>query len=110
MTKLIDLAVEHFNSLGVREVIIPEWGDTKVFMKNFSLEDKAKLSARAQEDTWDYLCYTVIFGLVDGEGNAVFDIGDKVKLKRFSASGIVERLATAILAHQSETEEEREKN
>ena len=68
MTKLIDLAVEHFNSLGVREVIIPEWGDTKVFMKNFSLEDKAKLSARAQEDTWDYLCYTVIFGLVDGEG------------------------------------------
>lgn len=110
MARLIDLAVEHFSSLGVREVVIPEWGDTRVFMKNFSLEDKAKLSSRAQEDTWDYLCYTVIFGLVDGEGNPVFDIGDKIKLKRFSSSGVIERLATAILAHQAESEEDRTKN
>lgn len=109
MSSLIDVAVQHFSSLSVREVPIPEW-DTTCYAKNLTLEDKAKLSSRSNNDWQEYMVYAIIFGLVDEAGDPVFTIKDKVKLLRFTSPAIIERIASVILSHQSETEEDREKN
>ena len=110
MGKLIDAAVAHFSSLELREVRIPEWTDDVFYAKNLTLADMAKLSTRAQEDTWDYMCYVIIFGLQDSQGEPVLDIGDKVKLKSHTSKLVTERIASEILSAQTSTEEERVKN
>jgi len=109
MSKLIDTVVQHFSNLGVREIEVPEWEAT-LYVKNLTIEDKAKLNARSQDDIHDYMVYAIIFGVVDSEGNPVFDIGDKVKLRRHASSSVVERVANEVLAFQTQKEEDREKN
>lgn len=106
---IIDKAVEHFSSKTVRQIHIPEWG-VDLFAKNLTLEDRAKWLARADGDTTDYMVYAVIFGLTDGDGEAVFDVGDKMKLRRSVDPDIVARLANFVLQVGGESEEDREKN
>jgi hypothetical protein len=106
---LIDKAVTHFSSKGLRKIEIPEW-ETELYAKNLTLEDRAKWLSRADGDTTDYMVYAVIFGLTDKEGNAVFDVGDKIKLRRNVDPDIVTRLANFVLLVSGESEEDREKN
>lgn len=106
---LIDKAVEHFSAKAVRQIHIPEW-NVDLFAKNLTLEDRAKWLSRADGDTTDYMVYAVIFGLTDGSGEAVFDVGDKVKLRRHVDPDIVARLANFVLQVGAESEEDREKN
>jgi hypothetical protein len=107
--KLIETAVSHFSSKTVREIYIPEWEAT-LYAKPLSLEDKAKWISRADGDNTDYMVYALIFGLVDEKGDSVFDIGDKVKLRRGVDPEIVARLANFVLEVDAPTEEDREKN
>ena len=81
MGKLIDSAVSHFSNKEIRTLRVEEW-DTTLYSKNLSLDDKAKWFARSDGDNSDYLVYALIFGVTDKDGEAVFDIGDKVKLKK----------------------------
>lgn len=106
---LIDKAVQHFSTKVTREVYVPEW-DVTLYSKNLTLDDRAKWLSRANGDTTDYMVYAVIFGLVDGEGNQVFDIGDKVKLRRHVDPEVVSRLASFVLEVSAPEEADREKN
>jgi hypothetical protein len=109
MSNLIETAISHFSSKAVREIHIPEW-DVTLYSKNLTLDDKAKWLARAENDTTDYLVYSVIFGVTDEKGEAVFDIGDKHKLRNHVDPEIVSRIATFVLNTDGANEEDREKN
>lgn len=106
---LIDKAVQHFSSKGLRKIEIPEW-EAELYAKNLTLEDRAKWLTRADGDTTDYMVYAIIFGLIDKDGNQVFDVGDKTKLRRNVDPDIVTRLANFVLLVSGESEEDREKN
>jgi len=105
---LIDKAVSHFSSKAKREIHVPEW-DVTLYSKNLTMDDRAKWLARADGDTTDYMVYAVIFGLVDGKDQSVFDVGDKMKLRQSVDPDIVQRLASFVL-NVSSGEEEIEKN
>lgn len=107
MGKLIDSAVAHFSGKEVRSIRVDEW-DATLYSKNLSLEDKAKWFARADGDNTDYLVYALIFGVTDENGEAVFDIGDKVKLRKNVDPEVLSRVANFVLS--VDDEEEREKN
>ncbi len=107
MGKLIENAVSHFSSKEVRSIRVEEW-DCTLYSKNLSLEDKARWYTRADGDNTDYLVYALIFGVTDKDGEAVFDIGDKVKLRKSVDPEVLSRVANFVL--QIEDEEEREKN
>ena len=109
MSKLIDIAVSHFNAREVRQMHVPEW-ETTIYAKNLSLEDKHKWLKRAKGETDEYLLYAVIFGVMDENGDQVFDLGDKVKLKTNVDPEILSKIATFVLEVDASTEEEREKN
>lgn len=109
MSKLIETAISHFSNKATREITIPEW-DVTLYSKNLTLDDKAKWLARADNDTTDYMVYAVIFGVTDNEGNAVFDIGDKHKLRNHVDPDVLSRIATFVLNTDGSNEEEREKN
>lgn len=96
MGKLIDSAVAHFSGKEVRSLRVDEW-DTTLYSKNLSLEDKAKWFARADGDNTDYLVYALIFGVTDENGESVFDIGDKVKLRKHVDPEVLSRVANFVL-------------
>jgi hypothetical protein len=108
MSKLIDNAVAHFSSKAVRELRVDEW-DVTLYSKSLSLEDKAKWLKRSDGDTTDYLVYAVIFGVTDKDGEPVFDIGDKQKLRQKVDPEILSKITNFVL-HIEEDEEGREKN
>lgn len=109
MSKLIDVAVSHFNAREVRQMEVPEW-ETTLYAKNLSLEDKHKWLKRAKGETDEYLLYAVIFGVTDENGDTVFDIGDKAKLKTNVDPEVLSRIANFVLEVDAKTEEEREGN
>jgi len=109
MGKLIDTAVSHFSSREIRTLDVPEL-ETTLYAKNLTLNDKAKWLTRADSDTTDYLCYSVIFGVTDEKGEAVFDIGDKSKLRNNVDPELVSRIANFVLAIPDKAEADREKN
>lgn len=96
MGKLIDNAVAHFSNKEIRTLRVDEW-DTTLYSKNLSLEDKAKWFARADGDNSDYLVYALIYGVTDENGESVFDIGDKVKLKKNVDPEVLSRVANFVL-------------
>ena len=96
MGKLIDSAVAHFSGKEVRSLRVDEW-DTTLYSKNLSLEDKAKWFARADGDNTDYLVYALIFGVTDENGESVFDIGDKVKLRKHVDPEVLSKVANFVL-------------
>jgi hypothetical protein len=95
--KLIDSAVAHYSSQAVRSIEIPEW-DAVLYAKNLTLDDKAKWLARSNSDTTDFMVYAVIFGIIDKEGEMVFSLEDKVKLRKSVDPEIVQRLANFVLS------------
>ena len=109
MSKLIDAAVSHFSNKEIRELHVPEW-DVTLYSKNLTLEDKAKFLKRAQDDTTDYMVYSVIFGVTDKEGEPVFDIGDRVKLRNHVDPEVLSKIANFVLDVSATSKEEREKN
>jgi len=109
MTKLIDQAVAHFSSREIRSMNVPEWEAT-VYAKNMSLDAKSRLAKRADGDTYDYLVYACILGLTDEQGEPVFTLEDKVKLKKSVDPDIVIRLGNFALGIEGDEERDPEKN
>ena len=109
MSKLIDAAVSHFSGKTIRELRVDEW-DTTLYSRNLSLEDKAKWHSRADGDTTDYLVYAIIFGVTDEKGDAVFDIGDKVKLRQKVDPEVLAKVANFVLLGNDKDEEAQEGN
>ena len=109
MSKLIDLAVSDFSNREIRTLEMPEW-ETTLYAKNLTLNDKAKWLNRADNDTTDYLCYSVIFGVTDEAGESVFDIADKTRLRNNVDPELVSRMANFVLSVPDRAEADREKN
>lgn len=107
MGKIIDNAVAHFSSKEIRSIRVDEW-DCTLYSKNLSLEDKARWFSRADGDNTDYLVYALIYGITDEKGDSVFDIGDKVKLRKRVDPEVLSKVANFVLdVHDGE---ELEKN
>jgi len=107
MSKLIDTAIAHFSNREIRSLEIPEWEIT-IYAKNLTLDDKARWLARANNDGTDYMIYAVILGAIDQNGDQLFGLEDKVKLRKQVDPDIVAKIANFVLSVESE--EDREKN
>lgn len=107
MGKLIDNAVAHFSSKEIRSIRVDEW-DCTLYSKNLSLDDKGRWYARANGDNTDYLVYALIYGVTDEKGEPVFDVGDKVKLRKRVDPEVLSRVANFVL--DTMNEEDVEKN
>jgi hypothetical protein len=106
---IIQQAIAHFSNKAVHKVEVPEWGTT-LYVKNLNLDDRSKISSRADGNTTDYMVYAVIFGAMDEKGEPVFTIEDKPMLRTRCDPAVVTRIANAVLDVKSKSEEEREKN
>jgi len=106
---IIEQAKAHFSAKEIRKLPVPEW-DSTIFCKPLTLDDRAKIAARADGNGTDYLIYTVIFGAIDEKGEMLFSLEDKLALRRQCDPEVVSKVANFILKSDTATEEQREKN
>lgn len=106
---LIEIAKAHFSSKAVRSLEVPEW-ETTVYAKPLTLDDRARMAARADGNGTDYLVYAVIFGVTDEKGEPVFTLEDKHALRKQCDPEVVSRVANFVLEAKTKNEAEREKN
>ena len=109
----IQRATSHYNGLNIREIQVPEWGDESgpyvFYVKPFTLQDQGKLQfAIKNSSEADALAEILILKAMDQEGNKLFNVGDKQKLRTQVDAQVLARVANDIMG--GETEAELEKN
>lgn len=109
MSDFMNKATANFSSRNKRSLEVPELGMT-IYARNMTLELQAKIYNTAEGDSTDYLCYAIIFGATDKDGNAIAGVGDRQNLRTNVDPKIITKVANFVLDHQGDTEEEREKN
>lgn len=100
--RAIDRAKDHFNSLHVKRIEVPEWGDEKgpfvIYSKPFTLRDQGKLQvASKNSNESEMLADLLIMKALDEKGDALFTIEDKVALRTNVDASILARIAAEIM-------------
>lgn len=100
--RAIDRAKDHFNSLHVKRIEVPEWGDDKgpfiVYSKPFTLRDQGKLQVVSKSSNEsEMLADLLIMKALDEKGDPLFTIEDKVALRTNVDASILARIAAEIM-------------
>ena len=102
---VIDKAKEHFDSLEIKCIEVPEWSDEnetfKVYAKPLTLGEMSKLQKYAKNDDVALMAYCLIHKCLDAEGSKMFDLNDKNDLMNNVDQKVVTKIATEIMSVQS---------
>jgi hypothetical protein len=102
---VIDKAKNHFDSIEVKVIEVPEWSDEeslfKVYAKPLTLAEMQKLQKFAKNDDVALMAYCLIYKCLDSDGNKIFDLNDKHDLMNNVDQSVVTRIATEIMSVQS---------
>jgi len=103
---VIDKAKAHFDSLGIREIEIPEWSEgekvLKVYAKPLTLAEMSKLQKLAKDDDVALMAYCLIYKALDSEGEKVFDLSDKHAMMHSVDKDVLARVAMEIMGTPDE--------
>lgn len=100
---IIQKAREHFSSIPVKEIKVPEWGDEDgnplvIYSHPFTLFEKIKLRDLAKNDEQMLLAYVLIHKALDSDGAKIFTVADKHALMNQVDFEVVIRVAYEIMA------------
>ncbi len=100
--KAIQRAKDHFNSIQVKRIEVPEWGDEKgpfvIYSKPFTLRDQGKLQyATKNSNESEMLAELLLMKCLDEKGDSIFTIEDKITLKTAVDANIIARIAAQIM-------------
>lgn len=99
---LIDTVVSHYSGKGRLIIEVPEWQgedlpDGKVYYTPFTLAERNKLIPLLKKESLDFVVGCIVMKAEDADGNKLFGIEDKPKLKRFCEYAILDRVANQML-------------
>jgi hypothetical protein len=104
--KAIDRAVEHFKSKPVKRIEVPEWGDDSgplvIFANPITLREQSKLS-RIEGGDAEMLIEVLVMKAEDGQGNKLFTIEDKPKIRSSVDPSLVAKIVSQIMSQSQET-------
>lgn len=100
--KAIDLAKNHFKSLHVKKIEVPEWSDGKkpfvIYVQPFTLRDQGKLQmATKNSNESEVLAELIVMKSLDEKGENLFTIDDKVALRTQVDANVIARIAAEIM-------------
>jgi hypothetical protein len=95
---VLERAKAHFDKQDIIEITVPEWEDengnpTVLYSKPLTLADKKKLLKFAKEDDIEFVARLIILKALDGKGDQVFDISDKITLLNSVDPNVLTRIA-----------------
>lgn len=107
----IDAAIAHWKSLPRKSIDVPEWGagdkPLVIFWKPWTLEERMKVFG-AGELTLDAYVAVILLKAENEQGEKMFTLEDKPKLRRFVEPSVLARVALEIM--KAPTPEDVEKN
>ena len=108
---VIDQVKAHFESLGTKEIKVPEWGlDDKpliIYATPMTIGEMNKLQKLSNNDDLSLLVYTVIEKSLDKDGNKIFSIGDIHDLMSRANKDVLQRVVEELLDTNSTAELEK---
>ena len=106
--KAIERAKAHFDSLDVKKIVVPEWGDDnaplEIYAKPLTLQETSKLYAMAKDNEMTMLAYVLIYKALDANGDQIFSLEDKQTLLTKVDRNVLIRVSNEIMAEQPEEE------
>jgi hypothetical protein len=99
--KLIDKVLNHYDSQGRLKVEVPEWADDEfdgiIHYSPVTLLERNKLMPELKKESLDFVVSVIVMKAEDADGNKLFTLEDKIKLKRNADYRVLDRLANSIL-------------
>ncbi len=98
MSEILSRITSHFESLGVREITVPEW-DCMFYVTPVTVAERQRIyGGKASGDNdFELLVRILIEKARDKAGNKVFTIADKAALMQKADSAVIVRVAGEIL-------------
>ena len=110
---VIQRAKNHYQNQPVKEIVVPEWADDDgnpfvFYARPFTLQDQGKLQfAIKNSSEADALAEILVLKAMDEEGNKLFNVGDKQKLRTQVDAQVLARVANDIMGGEGEAELEK---
>jgi len=98
-------AVNHFKHQEVRIIEVEEWGLTgedAIYVKPFTLLEKSEIFKGSNDNDLTVLIDVIVKKAETKDGEKMFDLESKVKMKKFVDPDIIGRVASQILGTQSD--------
>jgi hypothetical protein len=106
--KAIERAKAHFDTLDIKKINVPEWGEDGqsllIYSKPLTLQETSKLFRMAKDDDMAMLAYVLIYKALDENGDKIFSLEDKNALLNKVDRNVLIRVANEIMAEQPEAE------
>jgi hypothetical protein len=97
MSEALDRIKSHFDSLGVREIIVPEWGFS-VFSTPVTVFERHRIyNGSKGENDYEVLVKILITKAQDKDGKKLFGLEDKAALLQRADSAVLIRVAAEIM-------------
>ncbi len=98
MSEATDRIRAHFQALGVREIIVPEWGST-IYSTPVTLAERHRIYANAKsENDYEVLAKILITKAQDKDGKPLFTAEDRAVLLQKADSAVLIRVAAEIMS------------
>ena len=97
-------AIEHFKHQETRIIEVPEWnlvGEDAIYVKPFTLIEKDEIFKGSSDNSLTVLIDVIVKKALTKDGDKMFDLEAKIKMKRFVDPDIISRVATDILGTNS---------
>ena len=98
-------AVNHFKHQEVRIIEVDEWGLTgedAIYVKPFTLLEKSEIFKGSNDNDLTVLIDVIVKKAETKDGEKMFDLESKIKMKKFVDPDIIGRVASQILGTQSD--------
>ena len=93
-------AIEHFKHQETRIIEVPEWnlvGEDAIYVKPFTLIEKDEIFKGTSDNSLTVLIDVIVKKALTKDGEKMFDLEAKIKMKRFVDPDILSRVASQIL-------------
>ena len=93
-------AIAHFKHQETRIIEVPEWnlvGEDAIYVKPFTLIEKAEIFKGSNENDLTVLIDVIVKKALTKDGEKMFDLEAKIKMKRFVDPDIIGVVASKIL-------------
>ena len=97
-------AITHFKHQETRIIEVPEWnlvGEDAIYVKPFTLIEKDEIFKGSSDNSLTVLIDVIVKKALTKDGDKMFDLEAKIKMKRFVDPDIISRVATDILGTNS---------
>jgi len=105
-------AINHFKHQEIKIIEVEEWGLTgedAIYVKPFTLLEKSEIFKGSNDNDLTVLIDVIVKKAETKDGEKMFDLESKVKMKKFVDPDIIGRVASQILGTQSSLDDLKKK-